>query len=478
MRDDDDLPIFRPQFGKAKKSALGSTSETFRRAVLSNVRSARRVVRAIGRARARVAVRPPTAQSRRVVVKARVVRMAGANARSAALHLRYIQRDGVERDGSKGVLYGADGPVDAVAFERPEDNEKHQFRFIVSPEDAGELDMTSFVRRWMAQLERDLGRRLDWAAVNHHNTDNPHAHVVVRGVDLDGRPVRFDREYISNGMRARAQELATRDLGPRSVAEVARARAREVAQERFTSLDRQLEQMAIDGVVTPRARPQRDAPLLTARLERLERLRLAERVAPDAWRLAANWSAHLRELGTRGDIIKEMHRALHGDPARYRMADPAALADTPLYGRVAGKGLADELRGSFFAVVETPDGGGYHVPLSARAAEKLRAGYLVEVAATSSNDPNSKPRVVVRGVSLSLDQQRTHRGPTWLDQVDERSLAAYGLGASLRPHLAARQAYLRQLGIDPSDPSRHAAVAALERRDISNARPREGGPSR
>jgi type IV secretory pathway VirD2 relaxase len=100
--------------------------------------------------------------------------------------------------------------------------------------------MPSYVRRFMAQVEKDVGRRLDWAAVNHHDTDNPHAHIVVRGVDGDGLPVRFDREYIANGMRARAQELATLDLGPRTQLDLQRARSREVLQDRFTSLDRDI----------------------------------------------------------------------------------------------------------------------------------------------------------------------------------------------------------------------------------------------
>jgi hypothetical protein len=31
-------------------------------------------------------------------------------AKAAALHVRYIERDGVEKDGSKGTLYDARGP--------------------------------------------------------------------------------------------------------------------------------------------------------------------------------------------------------------------------------------------------------------------------------------------------------------------------------------------------------------------------------
>jgi type IV secretory pathway VirD2 relaxase len=120
--------------------------------------------------------------ARRVVVKARVVRLTVTGAKSAALHLRYIERDGVEADGSKGVLYGPDGPVRRRTFEEPRLGEAHQFRFIVSPEDASELDLTAYVRRLMTRIERDLGRKIEWAAVNHYDTGHPHAHIVVRGV--------------------------------------------------------------------------------------------------------------------------------------------------------------------------------------------------------------------------------------------------------------------------------------------------------
>jgi type IV secretory pathway VirD2 relaxase len=114
-----------------------------------------------------------------------VARLSGRGARAAVLHLRYIERDGVEKDGSKGVLYDATGRVSAEAFEQPRVGEKHQFRVIVSPEDAAELDLTLYVRRLMAQVEQDLGRTVEWAAVNHYNTAHPHAHLVIRGVDRD-----------------------------------------------------------------------------------------------------------------------------------------------------------------------------------------------------------------------------------------------------------------------------------------------------
>src|SRR5579864_2179926 len=138
----------------------------------------------------------------------------------------------------------------------------------------------------MARVERDVGRKLEWVAVNHYNTGHPHAHVVVRGVDRGGQQVRFDRAYISNGMRWRAEELATELLGPRPEFEIRRARAREVMQERFTSLDRELERRTMGGRVhvdLASGQDRSDEATLADRLERLEQMQLAVRCSTVEW---------------------------------------------------------------------------------------------------------------------------------------------------------------------------------------------------
>ena len=104
--------------------------------------------------------------------------------------------------------------------ERCEDD-RHHFRFIVSPEDAAQLgDLRTFSRELMADVERDLGTRLDWVATDHWNTDNPHVRVVIRGKAEDGQDLVICRAYISRGFRDRAAERATMELGPRSELEI------------------------------------------------------------------------------------------------------------------------------------------------------------------------------------------------------------------------------------------------------------------
>jgi type IV secretory pathway VirD2 relaxase len=161
-------------------------------------------------------------RSRRVVVKTRIVKMAGKGLDAARVHLRYIQRDGVTREGTPGELYDAElDRADGKAFIERSDGDRHQFRFIVTPEDGAEYDnLKDLNRRLMQRAEEDLGTRLDWVAVDHYNTAHPHTHIVIRGKDETGRDLVIAREYLTDGLRERASELVSLDLGPRTDREI------------------------------------------------------------------------------------------------------------------------------------------------------------------------------------------------------------------------------------------------------------------
>ena len=128
---------------------------------------------------------------RRVIVKARIVQGSSRAARSAPLvaHLSYLKRDGVTRDGADARMFdAASDEADTKAFTERCEEDRHHFRFTVSPEDAGQMaDLRAFTRELMKDAERDLGTGLDWVAVDHWNTDNPHVHVLVRGRADDGQ---------------------------------------------------------------------------------------------------------------------------------------------------------------------------------------------------------------------------------------------------------------------------------------------------
>src|SRR6202521_638506 len=147
-------------------------------------------------------------RARRVAVKARVVKLnpqRGAargrqfvSAKAVEAHLRYLQRDGVTRDGEKGQVYSAKRDVeDGRSFLERGREDRHQFRFIVSAEDGVELsDPRETTRDLMKQMEADLGTKLDWIAVDHHNTGHPHTHIIVRGITDDGRSLNIAGDYI------------------------------------------------------------------------------------------------------------------------------------------------------------------------------------------------------------------------------------------------------------------------------------------
>jgi type IV secretory pathway VirD2 relaxase len=173
-----------------------------------------------------------------VIVKARVVRHRGARFRAAPLarHIAYLEREGVTRDGADARMFDANSDsADERAFAERCDDDRHHFRFIISPEDAGEMaDLRTFTRELMADAERDLGTRLDWVAVDHWNTDNPHIHVLLRGKQEDGQDLVINPDYIRSGVRDRAQARVSMELGPRSEREISAALAREAEAERWT----------------------------------------------------------------------------------------------------------------------------------------------------------------------------------------------------------------------------------------------------
>jgi type IV secretory pathway VirD2 relaxase len=326
-----------------------------------------------------------SATSRRATVKVRLVYLKQAGARSTITHLRYIEREGVGREQDTGKAYGPmTDEADLPAFEERGREDRHQFRLIVSPEDAEQLDnLRTYTRHLMGRMEADLGSRLDWVAVNHWNTDNPHTHIVLRGKDDTGKDLIISQAYITRGMRERAAELSTEWLGPRTELEIQRTLLREVDQERWTSLDRTLQREARDGLNhvdqpagDPKLRQQR--VLLVGRLQWLQRMGLATEERASVWAVHADAEPVLRAMGERGDIIRTMQRAMGGAQRDLAVFQPGEESRSVI-GRVAGKGLADELYDKGYLVVDGIDGKAHYVALPAKTElAQFPVGAVVE----------------------------------------------------------------------------------------------------
>jgi len=343
-----------------------------------------------GHTAARFAGAKLTPMSRRVTIKTLLVNQRQASPQSLAKHLRYIERDGVGRDGEPGQAYGPQADAaDLDAFKERCADDRHHFRFILSPEDGAELEeLRTYTRHLMGRMEADLGTGLDWVAVNHWNTDNPHTHIVVRGRDDTGKDLVIAGDYIANGFRHRAAELATEWLGPRTELEIQQTLQREVEQERWTSLDRILKReagenglMNVERLNKPRFHNQR--LLLIGRLQCLQRLGLADEMQPGTWAIHADAEKTLCALGERGDITRTMQRAMRGEPRELAVFEPGQDADgrgRTILGRVAAKGLTDELRDRGYLVIDGVDGKAHYVALNARdELANYPSGAVVEV---------------------------------------------------------------------------------------------------
>ena len=327
-------------------------------------------------------------RQRRVIVKARIVKLAGKGMDGAVAHLRYVQRDGTTRDGERGTLYNAEHDrVEGREFLEPAKQDRHQFRFIVAAEDALEYeDLKPLTRQLMAKMEEDLETRLDWVAVDHYNTGHPHTHIIVRGTDMQGKDLVITPAYIREGIRERAAEIVRMVLGPQTEREILTRLRAEIDVDRMTRLDRQLTTLADEeGKLSLASTSPTRQTLLTGRLKHLERLGLATSGKGGQWQIAPTMEATLRQMGERGDILKTMHRIMGREgvqhsPADYTIHDPSSGQTTPIIGRVLSRGLADEQTDRHFLIVDATDGRSHYVDIGAGAATgQTPIGCIVEI---------------------------------------------------------------------------------------------------
>jgi len=316
-------------------------------------------------------------RQQRVTVKARVQpspRSGGAAAMQR--HVAYIERHGVAKDGGPAVPISADEELtkeQTAAFAERAAEDRHSFRFIVSPERGGDMDLDGYTRDLMQQMEQDLGTKLDWMAVPHYDTDNPHVHILVRGVDDKGGDLVISRDYISNGMRERARELATRELGYRTDLDVYRAAAKEVGQERWTGLDAAMQreqERRPSGLIEagrvpsePFAKAQRELKL--RRLAFLRDHGLATEYEGGRWAIHEGADKSLRAMGQERRVAAALKPHMDAERSvKGALQSKDTLGAAPVQGIVLDRGLADQLSGTEYVVVGGFDGKVHYTSLS------------------------------------------------------------------------------------------------------------------
>lgn len=411
---------------------------------------------------------------RRLFLKTSIAVAGPTGTKAFSAHIAYIARDGTaEQEGPGKIFDRASDDADPKAFNQRARSDVRQFRWLISPDDVGEMqDLTRFTRTLMNQVERDLRREVDWVAASHFNTVHPHIHIAIRGGDPRADELIISKDYLFYGLRHRIEEALAAELGLRRAPEIAADLSRSALADRYTAIDRDLGRAAQSGYVDL-SRPVHGTPgsSWSSRISRLTHLRsrgLAEHMGGPVWRLVPGWEDTLRQLGRQQNANDQLAQAL-GD--RF---DPGNLQDFStglpgayVTGRLAGVVIDRARTEKHLLILEGLDGRQWTARVPAREALALPEPGSVLTFFSASGGPaaartepgETDPEVDLQPVRFIVDtwipieQQVRLRAYTWLDQIDAASLSdATGFGAEAREARAARQTWLETEGLFP--PSR------------------------
>jgi type IV secretory pathway VirD2 relaxase len=356
-------------------------------------------------------IRPSEKAKQRVFIKVRVVKTPKASTK-LYVHLLYLARSGVCREGESPHFFDSDkihsrDELNQTITQWGED--KHHFRFIISPENGRDLDLEEYTRLLLEQMQKDLGEQLTWFATCHYNTDEPHVHVVVRGVGKDGKPLHIAKDYVRHGMRELAQSLATEKLGQRTQLALEKSLSQQSQQKRWTSLDASLEsdmEQAIDGSIrlykTLTSEHETTKTFAKAKLQRLLFLKtyeLAEEISPGVWKLRSDAKPTLKQLEKLQNAQELVTKHVLGREAFSPLVihDPTVALTEHISGEVLGTGLYDGSYSKQYLLISGFDGRNHLVEPSRfalREGDSLRRGQLITV--TNQRKHHAADTVIMR----------------------------------------------------------------------------------
>lgn len=172
-----------------------------------------------------IVVPRPTAGTANVIVKTKYLpagRAAGyadymtrdtSDGKAASQVSTYMASHGSERPDGRAELFTRAGEVvSRERFVQASQSDPRVWTVIVSPAHGNALDLQTFARDFMRQVEQDTGRTVEWVGVVHKNTQTHHIHVLIRGRDQMGKVLNFAPTYIQRGMRYRAMNIQAQML--------------------------------------------------------------------------------------------------------------------------------------------------------------------------------------------------------------------------------------------------------------------------
>jgi type IV secretory pathway VirD2 relaxase len=362
-------------------------------------------------------------------------------------HGKYLERDGAGAEGEKGQFYDREhDEVDAhPRLEEWAHADKRHFRLMLAPESGARIeDLKDFTRATMARMERDLGFELDWVAVDHHNTDNPHVHIILRGRRRDGPELVIPRDYVGRGLRHGARDVATEILGNRGPEDERLALDRETRAPRHTRLDQLLEaEIKANRLVRIQGVGRTLEPVLRAalrnRVRELAHMGLAREEKRDRFRFQPDWSDHLTEIGRGLDISRRLGRELAPGEGKLRLY-------TPRMGRFVGEAIEVGRRGDGpargYVVVRTDKHGPVFVNVRAKALSGLEPGGLIAIEPRTHKGRGNRVRADVIS-ARPIHDQVSARAETELDRELARGMA--GEPGRLPPTTTVQQALAERM---------------------------------
>jgi hypothetical protein len=343
-------------------------------------------------------------------------------------HGRYVARESASLEPEKSGFGVEAIGVDIAARLRDwqDGSDPRMWKLILSPEFGERLDLQRLTRDVMSRMASDLHTSLEWVAVAHFNTEHPHVHVALRGVDTKGEEFKLDRDYVKNGLRAVAQHFATVQLGYRTEQDATVALRRQVPLQRFTPLDRLIvaRTQTLDGfsgdfkVTADLTRPRLGQfavvreQSIASRLMILQTMGLAEPDGPYQWRVRRDLETALKAMKRAADNQKTLaaHGALLSDQ-RLQLSAPNWRDVTSVEGRVLSHGEEDD--GKRYLMLEGTDGRVYYLRHTTELDEARRRGDLATnsfVAINKTVDEDHRRRIVVEnlGSAEALLGNRDH----------------------------------------------------------------------
>ena len=275
---------------------------------------------------------------------------------------KYLIREGTDVDGSRAKLYGTD------IEEYRKNIDAKNFRVFLSPQ-SDKVDLQALTERFVKKLELQTGYKLHWVGANHYNTAHPHAHLLINGVDKNGKEVTLPRDVIKTFMRETARDICTSMIGIRTRKEIEIEKEQAVSAPRYTKLDEKIQDLCRG---TFQARPNGitlEGKRILARLENLRKMNLCV-YKEGAYRLSPRWREDLQANGRYNAFLKARDVLAFTAPADLRIFSGA---DGTISGRVAKVYRTDgDASDNHAVILEGVNGKAYFVPLFKKP--ELRTG--------------------------------------------------------------------------------------------------------